>query len=147
MDGVREGEACRGLGGDVYSCGVYSDSWRGDEDVFDAFFGEDFKSDGGVDAAGVIPAGGGFKGVIDTDGEGVFSFFEMWSEVVGEGEVAVREGAEGSAVEEDFGVHVDAIKVEVEFLGVGEVGCGECFAIPADAAGVVTAVGFLGAVF
>lgn len=144
---MGDGEPFRSLNLDFDGGGVGGDLRSGDEDVVDAFFGDDFESDGGVDAAGVIPAGGGFEGVVDVDFNAIFSFEEMWGEFVGEGEVAVGEGAEGSAVEEDLGVHVDAIEVEMEFLIFGESGWGEGFAIPSDTAGVVAAFVFLGAVF
>lgn len=95
----------------------------------------------------MIPARGGLEGVIDADIDAVFSFDEMGCEFVGEGEVAVGEGAEGGAVEEDLGVHVDAIEVKVEFLSVGESGGREGFTIHRDSAGVVAAFIGLGAVF
>ena len=144
---MGKGKSGGGLGGDFYKGGVGGDLGSGDEDVIDALLGENFKGDGGVDAAGVIPAGGGFEGVVDVDLDAVFSGDEVRGEFVGEGEVAVGEDAEGGSVEEDLGVHVDAIEVEMQFLIFGESGRGECFAIHRDSAGVVAAFVLLGAVF
>lgn len=104
---------------DSNSGGVGGDRGSGNEgalvDEVVLGMGDD-ELDGGVDSAGVIPAGGGFFGVVDVDFDEVLSLAEVLGEVVVKGDVAVGSVAELLAIDGDGGVAIDAVEVEGDFL-------------------------------
>ena len=86
-------------------------------------------------------------GVVDSDGDDVFSGVEMRGEVVVEADVAVGAMAEEFAVAVDVGVGHDAVKGDEGALGGVEFLKCEGAAVPADAGGEEASGGAAGGVF
>src|ERR1700678_3397333 len=88
-----------------------------------------------VDACARIPAGGWLLGVVDADGDDIFSGVKVRREGVVEADVAVGTMAEEGAVAVDVGVGHDAVKGDKGALGWVELWQIEDVGIQADAGG------------
>ena len=136
-------------GVNFYDCVRAGRCGRGDEGAP----GHDVDGVGGdeadltVDAGAGVPAGGGLLGVVDPDGDDVFSGVEVRREVVVEADVAVGSMAEEFAVAVDVGVGHDAVEGDVGAFGGVDLCNGEVMAIPADAGREETSGGAAGGVF
>ena len=96
-------------------------------------FGEPYVT---VDAAAGIPARIGLLGIVHADSHHVLTApVEVGRQVVAEGNVAVGTRAQFMAVDVDGGVHIHAVKVDVEAFALVGLVHGEGLAVPADAAG------------
>ena len=105
------------------------------------------QSHGSVDAAGMIPSGGGLAGVVDVDFDGVFAVAKVIAEIVVKGDVAIGTGAEFFAIDGNGRVAIDAVEVDGDSLA-GEGGWNlEVLAIVTDASDAIAAFVLLSAVF
>ena len=95
--------------------------------------------DGGVDATGVMPPGGGLFRVIDVDFDEVGSFAEVFSEVIVKGDVAVGSVTELMPIDGDCGITIDAIEVDGDLLASKASGELKLFLIPTNTADSETA--------
>ncbi len=95
-----------------------------------------------VYAAAAIPTGVGLLGIVNANGYSVFTVrIEIRSEIVAERSIAIGAGAEFMTIDEDCGVHIGSIEVNVYFI-FGLVGReSESLAVPAYSAGESSASG------
>ena len=89
-----------------------------------------------IDAASRIPARVGLRGIVDADGDDVVAGAEMFGDVVGESDVAVRTAAQEYTVDPDVTVHVHAIEFQPRLDPRARVDP-ERLAIPPDAGGEI----------